>query len=194
MADTQEDFAALDAILGEFGQNEAPKDAVAIEGDAAAVTTGSELPAEVSDRLAALENWKASADHDAAMERQRQDIDSAVTYVREKVNAPTDKWIRGRLLGEYHSDPIFADAFNNRGKNPMAWKAALDRARNAMREETTMTIDSEVTADRTAIEQAVLGSRSAGGDLAAGDVPRHNGNDADYRQKIHDRFGYWPNF
>lgn len=102
------------------------------------------------------------------LETELKDVESAVLAVREKVNAP-EAVIEKTLIGLYHTDKRFHEAFDNRNDDKPGWQNALKRVARNMDYELSQLPDPRLTADTEAVVAAVMGAR---GRDATQDKPR----------------------
>lgn len=137
---TQEEGASddLDSLLNEFAEEtktESPK---------VALNDVQEVVSYVQEERAAKAEQTTKADIDAAVDSIADNLD---------IEVPSKRIIRGLLQDIAANDKAIQQAFAQRKENPQAWKAALKRATNEMKEE--LSVDREATSDREALTSAV---------------------------------------
>lgn len=124
-----------------------------------------------SEQARALSNLTLTQRQLAVGEYRRKieaDIQSAVSQVREKVGADVDnEFIEVQLDYKSRKDPRFMALFNNRDRNPAAWKAALSAVGNEMKTKNQFRSDPQLVENVRAAKQSTqssLTSRNSGDD------------------------------
>jgi hypothetical protein len=91
--------------------------------------------------------------------REEADIKSAVAQVREKVGSDMDDDFIEIALGQKaRKDPRFLSIFQNREKNPAAWRAALGAVGNEMKSKFQFKADPQLTENVRAAKQSTQSS------------------------------------
>jgi hypothetical protein len=91
--------------------------------------------------------------------REEADIKSAVAQVREKVGSDMDDDFIEIALGQKaRKDPRFLSIFQNREKNPAAWRAALGAVGNEMKSKSQFKTDPQLTENVRAAKQSTQSS------------------------------------
>ena len=93
-------------------------------------------------------------------EQVEKDLKAALDFMTEPEEFKDfpEFWMKGYLEAHSAEDPSFADAFNKRGDNPDAWKAALSKAREKLSERASELPGSKVRSDVEAAKAAVSGT------------------------------------
>lgn len=138
---TQEEGASddLDSLLNEFSEATKPTEQPKVE-----LNDVQEVVSYVQEERAAKAEQTTKADIDAAVDSIADNLD---------IEVPSKRIIRGLLQDIASNDKAIQQAFAQRNENPQAWKAALKRATNEMKEE--LSVDQEATSDREALTSAV---------------------------------------
>lgn len=148
----------LDALLEEF---DAPETAAEAEPEVVEPAT-TEPPADDGDLAAQVKALRAEIDGS----KFREIVAAEEAYLHataaglakglsEYFDLPvSDRTARDFLLGEYQTDPAFANAYRERHVKPATWQRALDRATDRARE-ALQPLDSAATLDRETIVAAV---------------------------------------
>ena len=114
-----------------------------------------EQPIDQSD-VKEVVNWVNDQRSKEVKQEETTAVNSAVETIKSSLEldfTPTDGMIKGMLQNLASEDPAVAKAFAQRHQNPQAWKSALNRATNAIKED--LNIDLKATEDRNAIASAV---------------------------------------
>jgi len=95
---------------------------------------------KADDRLTILETRQAEQDQKTANTAAKQEYDTAigdnVSFIKEGSEIKhSDTVIKGLVKTLAEEDPKFVDAYNNRSKNPDAYKAAQEGLRDKVKEE-----------------------------------------------------------
>jgi hypothetical protein len=134
--------ASLDELLGEFNEPQTPE---------RAKPQGDELSRVVE-----------FVDDMAAKESQREfneAVGTAVESIKKDEAAAKypDRMIRGHLNALADENPQFRDAFQNRTKNPNAWKKSLEWAGKEFHKDISSLPDDQITSDLEAAQASVRG-------------------------------------
>ncbi len=100
--------------------------------------------------------------------KNEADVKSAVSQIREKLGADVDdEFIEVQLDYKSRKDPRFMSLFQNRDKNPAAWRAALNAVGNELKSKNQFRSDPQIAENVRAAKQSTqssLTSRSSGDD------------------------------
>ena len=87
-----------------------------------------------------------------------KDLNAALDFMAEENKDLPKRWMRGFLEGYSLENQDFANAFNDRGQNPSAWKGQLSKAREALPEWLKELPGSTVRSDLEAAKATVSGT------------------------------------
>ena len=95
-----------------------------------------------------------------ANEEIEKDLNSAVAFMKEPEEYKDfpEFWVKGYLEAYSAENPSFTEAFEERGKNPEQWSAALSKARDSFAERAGQLPGSKVRSDVEAAKAAVTGT------------------------------------
>ena len=107
---------------------------------------------------------------------EEADIKSAVTQFKEKLGEDIDDDMAEVALGQKaRKDPRFLAVYQNRQKNPAAWKAAVGAYANEFKGKVQFKIDPQIAENQRAAKQSVSGSQSTRNQEPQGDEARFAG-------------------
>ena len=162
--------ANLDALLKEFdgGKPETPKPTI-------------------PDDVKPVIEWARSEMTNRQIESVQKDVKDAISFVKEdeSIKDLPDKMVRGMLEAHASEDPTFKQAFENRSKDPAAWKAKLAEARTAVAKDLQpLGLGSKVSSDVLAARASISGAKPN-----PGDAPKMNAVDLLHMpQREYDKF------
>ncbi len=114
---------------------------------------------EHSQALSQLTNAQRQLAQGEMRRREEADIKSAVAQVREKVGSDMDDDFIEIALGQKaRKDPRFMSIYQNREKNPAAWRAALGAVGNEMKSKFQFKADPQLTENVRAAKQSTQSS------------------------------------
>ncbi len=93
--------------------------------------------------------------------REEADIKSAVQTVKEKIGDIDDDFVEVALGQKARKDPKFAAVYQNRGKNPTAWRAALNAVAAEFKGKYQFRQDPQLTENVRAAKQSTQSSLTA---------------------------------
>lgn len=100
--------------------------------------------------------------------REEADIKQAVSVVREKVGGEVDEDFIEIALGQKaRKDAKFLSIYNNRAKNPAAWKAALGAVGNELKTKYQFRTDPQIAENVRAAKQSTQSTLTKRGDDSA---------------------------
>jgi hypothetical protein len=93
--------------------------------------------------------------------KEEADIKSAVSAFKSVTGEDVDDDIAEVALGQKaRKDPKFLAVYQNRGKNPAAWNAAVRAYANEFKGKTSFKIDPQIAENQRAAKQSIQGSQS----------------------------------
>ena len=115
----------------------------------------------VKQTLAGLSQFQQQLYVQEQRRREEADIRSAVQTVKEKIGDIDDDFVEIALGQKARKDPKFLSIYQNRGKNPGAWKAALGAVANEFKGKYQFRQDSQLTENVRAAKQSTQSSLTA---------------------------------
>jgi hypothetical protein len=101
--------------------------------------------------------------------REEADIKSAVSTFKSVTGEDVDDDIAEVALGQKaRKDPKFLAVYQNRGKNPQAWNAAVRAYANEFKSKTSFKIDPQIAENQRAAKQSIQGSQSRSSEPPSG--------------------------
>lgn len=114
---------------------------------------------EYSKALSQLTQYQQQIAVGEMRRREEADIKEAVSTVREKIgDGIDDDFIEVALGQKARKDPKFMSLYQNRGKNPAAWKAALGAVGNEMKSKFQFRTDPQLAENVRAAKQSTQSS------------------------------------
>lgn len=93
--------------------------------------------------------------------KEEADIKSAVQQFRSVTGDDVDDDIAEVALGQKaRKDPKFLAVYQNRAKNPNAWRAAVSAYANEFKSKSTFKIDPQIAENQRAAKQSIQGSQT----------------------------------
>lgn len=152
---------SLETLLQQWEESEAAE-----SGDSDSDTKGGQTdkPGSTSTDTdtAELVRWAREERERSIAERAERDVNEAIETLKDGWDdPPPDRVLKGDLHRAAAEDPRFLQAFQQRHRNPEAWKRILKAQQRELRAEFESRPDREATDDRRAVESAVRSSSRA---------------------------------
>lgn len=115
----------------------------------------------VKQALAGMTQFQQQLHTQELRRREEADIKSAVSIVKEKIGDIDEDFVEIALGQKARKDPQFMSVYQNRAKNPQAWRAALGAVASEFKGKYQFRQDSQLTENVRAAKQSTQSSLTA---------------------------------